>query len=245
MKKTALILWFKEIDSENINLVGQKGVGLAEMREFGLSVPNGFCLTSFVYSQFLKNVGLVPKIKVLLGSLNPRDPRSLRACSGKIKKLILSSKIPHEIAQTIMKKYLQLGGFLKEVSVAIRSSPIDERLNVASFLNIKGEANMTEGVKKCWASLFNPENLLKKRNILEEKMGVLVQRMVQPRVSGVIQPKNKKEVAIKASQKLTDQEIADLTKLAKRIRRYYFFPKKIEFAIEKRKIYILKIQPIT
>lgn len=244
MKKTAFVLWFKEIESEDIALIGQKGVGLAEMVEAGLSIPNGFCVTSFAYSQYLKN----------------------------------ARKMPEEMAQAIMKNYLRLGGFFKEALVAVRSSPLDKRLKAASFLNIKGEANVVEAVKKCWAS---------------EKTAVLVQRMVQSRVSGVAfstNPENKKEIVIRAIyglgelavegkvvpdeytvnkntlkilkkeinpqlikvpkpkqnlQKLTDQEIINLAKLAKKIQHHYFFPQEIEFAIEKRKIYILQAQPMT
>lgn len=299
MKKPAFVLWFREIDSEDIEVIGQKGVGLAEMMEAGISIPNGFCVTPFAYSQFLKNTGLVPRVKVLLQGIDPRDPRSLGACSQRIEKLIFSSKIPEEITQAIMKNYLRLGGFLREALVAVRSSPVDERLNVASFLNIKGEANVVESVKKCWASLFEPENLLKKKGLLKERTAILVQRMIQSRVSGVAlstNPENKKEIIIRAIyglgelaaegkvvpdeyrvskdrfrilkkeinfqpvrliksnkktrvpkgkqnlQKLTDQEIINLAKLAKKIQHHYFFPQEIEFAIEKRKIYILQTQ---
>lgn len=299
MKKPGFVLWFREIDSEDLEVVGQKGVGLAEMMEAGISIPNGFCVTPFAYSQFLKNTGLVPRVKVLLQGIDPRDPRSLGACSQRIEKLIFSSKIPEEITQAIMKNYLRLGGFLREALVAVRSSPVDEKLNVASFLNIKGEANVVESVKKCWASLFKPENLLKKKGLLEEKTAVLVQRMIQSRVSGVAlstNPENKKEIVIRAIyglgelaaegkvmpdeyrvsrdrfrilkkeinfqpvrliksnkktrvpkgkqnlQKLTDKEIINLAKLAKKIQHHYFFPQEIEFAIEKRKIYILQTQ---
>lgn len=305
MKKTALVLWFREIDPEDVDLVGQKGIGLAEMIGADLALPNGFCVTSFAYSQFLKNTSLIPKIKGLLQGLDSRDPRSLGACSKEIKKLISSSTIPEEIAKAVMSNYLRLGGFLREVLVAVRTSPMDERLNTISLLNIKGEANLVESVKKCWSSLFEPENLLKKKNLLKEKTGILVQQMIQSRASGVIfstDLENKREIVIRAIyglgelavqgrvipdeyrvdkntlevlkkeinpqpvrlfkvgtsnkqtkvpkgkqnlQKLTDQEIIQLAKLAKKIQQLYFFPQEIEYALEKRTIYILQTQPMT
>ncbi|MBL7150344.1 phosphoenolpyruvate synthase [Candidatus Microgenomates bacterium] len=302
--KKNYISWFREVDSKNAKLVGQKAAGLAEMMEVGISIPNGFCIASAAYFQFLKNANLILKIKGLLQGVDSRDPRSLSACSQEIKRLIFSSKVPEEIGQQIMKNYLKLGGFFKEALVAVRSSPLDEKLKMTSFLNMKGEANVVEAVKKCWASLFDPENLLKNKDLLEEKTIVLIQRMIQSRVSGVMfstNPNNKKEIIVKAIyglgelavdgkvspdeyiinkdtfeildkavnsqpvrliksgtsnkqtkvptskqglQKLTDREIINLAKLAKKIQRHYFFPQEIEFAIEKRKIYILETEPI-
>ncbi len=244
-QKKPFIFWFKDIDYEEIGLVGQKGVGLAEMMNLGLSIPNGFCLTSLAHSHFLKHTSLVPKIRLALGSLDFNNPRQLDSCSLKIRKMIFASPMPKQMAQIIMKKYLQLGGIFKEPVVAVRSSLVNEKLKAASFIDIKGEANVVEAVKKCWASLYHPENLRKRKNILVEQIAVLIQKMLQPRVIGSISPKNKKEVTIKPIARLSKQEIAELKKLAKKIRRYYFFPQKIEFAIEKRKIYILKTQSLT
>lgn len=304
MRDSPFVLWFKEIDPEERELVGLKGAGLGRMAASGFPIPNGFCVTSQVFLQFLKKTGLILKIKTILGNLDFRDPRSLGDSSQKIKKLISSAKVPEEIAKEIMREYLRLGGFLKEVLVAARSSPTNEGLKTASYLNLKGEANLVEAVKNCWASLFEPENLLKERNLFNEKIAIVVQRMIQSRVSGVIfstDPRNKMEIIIRGIwglgelalkgkvipdeyrvrkrtfkilkkeinpqsvrlikvgssnketkvpkgkqnlQKLTDQEIINLAKLAKKIQDESFFPQEIEFAIEKRKIYILETQPI-
>jgi len=305
MKDNPFILWFKEIDPENKKLIGLKCAGLGKMVASGFPIPNGFCVTSFAYRQFLKRTGLILKIKSILENRDFRDPRNLGDSAQKIKKLFSSTAVPDEIAGVIMKNYLKLGGFLKEALVAARSSTTNEELATSSYLNIKGEANLVEAVRNCWASIFVPENFSKKKNTLEEKMAVLVQRMVQSRVSGVIfstDPDNKKEIIIRAvyglgelaikgavvpdeyhirkktfkiterqvvpqlvqlikvgtsnkqtevpknkqnSQKLTDQEIIQLAKLANKIQHEYYFPQEIEFAIESRKIYILQTRPIT
>ena len=245
MKKTAFLLWFKDIDPEDAHLIGQKGADLAEMIHFGFSVPDGFCVTSSAYSEFLKRRMLIPKIKSLLGSLNFSDPRDLISYSREIKKLILHSRMPEKIARPIMEEYLEIEGLLNKSTVAVRSSPLNESLKATSFLNIRGEANVLENIKNCWASLFNPENLLKNRKILEEKMAVLIQRMLKPRVSGFVYPKNKTELAIKSSPSLNSEETDRVKKLAKKLRHYYFFPQKIEFAIQGKKIYILNIETLT
>jgi pyruvate,water dikinase len=46
-------------------------------------------------------------------------------------------------------------------------------------------------------------------------------------------------------QKVRDEEIVELAKLAKRIEAHYFFPQDIEWAIEKGKIYIVQTRPVT
>ena len=58
------------------------------------------------------------------------------------------------------------------------------------YLNIKGQTNLVESVKDCWASLFTAraifyreENKIKHEVV---KISVIVQKMVQSEVSGVM-----------------------------------------------------------
>jgi len=243
MKKSNFTLWFEQVDPEDVNFVGQKGVRLAEMKNIGLNIPEGFCLTAAAYSHFLQGNNLVLKIRTFLAYLDFRDPRSIHALSQKIKELIKNTEIPSKITKEVIKNYFSLSGLCKEVLVAVRSSPLDEELVVPSFLNIKGEANLIEAIKKCWLSLFDTQNLLKKKNILENQMAVLIQRMLKPQALGTISSQGKKQLMIKSSKKLTTAQTKELKELAKKIRRYFFFPQEIEFALEKNKIYIIKTRP--
>ena len=63
------ILWFEEISIKDVPLVGGKNASLGEMYSKltpkGVSVPNGFALTSTAYWKFLKNTGLEKEIKNL------------------------------------------------------------------------------------------------------------------------------------------------------------------------------------
>ena len=113
------VIWFKQVVEEDIDLVGQKGVGLGEMIRAGASVPNGFCITTEAYSHFLRNEGLILKIRAQLKGVDRRDPRRLHDCWKGVKRLIGVSKIPQPIAQETMKTYLRLGGFLREPFVAV------------------------------------------------------------------------------------------------------------------------------
>lgn len=86
---------------------------------------------------------------------------------------------------------------MKQSLVAIRSSATAEDLPTASFagqqetfLNVKGEANVVEKVKACWASLFEARAIFyreeKKFDHLKVGMAVPVQEMVPAEVSGVM-----------------------------------------------------------
>jgi len=191
------ILWFKEIDKEDIALVGGKGANLGEMASFDIPVPEGFVVTAKAYFDFLKENKLEFKIKDILEKINPQDPQSFSEVSQKIKKLILGGKISSQLAKEIIDSYLKLGGLLKNALVAIRSSATAEDLPTASFagqqasfLNIKGEANVMEKVKECWASLFEPRAIFYRQekgfDHLKVGLAVVVQKMVPAQISGVM-----------------------------------------------------------
>ena len=59
-----------------------------------------------------------------------------------------------------------------------------------TFLNIKGEANILEKVRECWASLFTPRSIyyrnINKVEHSKVKISVVVQKMIQSEVSGVM-----------------------------------------------------------
>src|SRR3989339_455859 len=68
------ILWFEEISIKDVPLVGGKNASLGEMYSKltpkGVSVPNGFALTSTAYWKFLKNTGLEKEIKKAIKGLD-------------------------------------------------------------------------------------------------------------------------------------------------------------------------------
>ncbi|MEK7504157.1 MAG: phosphoenolpyruvate synthase, partial [Patescibacteria group bacterium] len=112
----------------------------------------------------------------------------------KIRKLILTTEIPHRIAMEIMKAYAKLGS---KTAVAVRSSATAEDLPEASFagqndsfLNIVGDANVLMRVRDCWASLFGERSIFyretQKFDHFKVGIAVPVQKMIQSEVSGVM-----------------------------------------------------------
>lgn len=210
------LLWFNQIDKDDLPQVGGKGANLGELTKMGIPVPPGFVVTVKAYFDFLEKGKIKEKIKEILAATNVQNPPELQAASEKIKKIITTTPIPEEIAQTIAKGYLKLGSFwgLKQALVAVRSSATAEDLPDASFagqqetfLNVRGEANVIDKVRRCWASLFTPRAIFyreeKKFDHFQVGIAVPIQKMVQATVSGVmftINPvtNNKQEIVIEA-----------------------------------------------
>ena len=192
--KLPLVIDFKKVDKGDIPLVGGKGANLGEMTKAGFPVPPGFVVTSVSYWKFLADNHLRTKISELLNSLDVRRSDELARVSHQIKEMIIHSPIPEEVSRKIIKSYLELGN---NALVAVRSSATAEDLPDASFagqqdsfLNVVGESNVVDYVRKAWASLFNPRAIFYRvqKNFDHFKVGIAVpvQKMIQSESSGVM-----------------------------------------------------------
>ena len=211
------VLWFDEVDKEDIPLVGGKGANLGEMRKEKFRVPPGLIVTAQAYFHFLDKTKLRPRIKKLLDDLNYTKTTELQQASRNVQKLIINAEIPGEIADAIVDAYLSLPNRQPktkngkrsmisrlydkvspaQVPVAVRSSATAEDLPEASFagqqatfLNVRGEANVVNAVRKAWASLFTARAIFyRNENGYDHfKVGIAVpvQRMVSSEASGVM-----------------------------------------------------------
>jgi len=187
------IVWFNEITKNDIPIVGGKGANLGEMTRFGIPVPPGFVVTASAYFDFLKQTGLIDKIRRLLEPVDVNDSRKLQQTAEEVQQLILKAAMPPKLAQEIEQAYIKLGRGL----VAVRSSATAEDLPEASFagqqrtfLNIEGEKEVVEAVQGCWASLFEARAIFYREELdfdhFKVGIAVPVQRMVQSEASGVM-----------------------------------------------------------
>ncbi|MBU2577849.1 phosphoenolpyruvate synthase [Patescibacteria group bacterium] len=196
-QKNKFVYWFKEINKKDGNLVGGKGANLGEMYNLGIPVPPGFIISSSAYFHFIENSNLFPKIKEYLSETNKNRPETYTAASDKIKRLVNNAPIPKDISFEVLKAYVKLGGVFKNPLVAVRSSATAEDLPDASFagqqrtfLNIKGETQLMESVRECWASLFEARAIFyrEEKGFDHFKVGLAipVQEMVQSVASGIM-----------------------------------------------------------
>jgi pyruvate, water dikinase len=196
-KKQKDILWFQEVNKNDIDLVGGKGANLGEMAAAGFPIPQGFIVTSKAYFDFIEENKLKSKIHQELKKIDLNNPQTINETSEKIKALILSRKISPALAKEIIFNYLKLGGIISHALVAIRSSATAEDLPTASFagqqktfLNIKGEANVLKKVQECWASLFEARAIFYREekgfNHFKVGLAVPIQEMIPAEISGVM-----------------------------------------------------------
>ncbi|MCL5411907.1 MAG: phosphoenolpyruvate synthase [Patescibacteria group bacterium] len=190
------VVWFREVDHEDLSLVGGKGANLGELTKIGIPVPQGFIVTSSAYYRFMEETKLIPRIKMLLKDVKADNSELLAEAAELIKKTIAKEKMPVGIVEEIKSSYRKLCG-KKDFYVAVRSSATSEDSADASFagqqrtyLNIIGEEDVVRAVQGCWASLFEPRAIFyrmeKKYDHFKMGIAVPVQQMVQSEVSGIM-----------------------------------------------------------
>ncbi len=192
-KNTKAVVWFNEVNKNDIPLVGGKGANLGEMTQAGIPVPPGFIVTASAYFDFIEKANLDDKIKSLLDPVDVHNSKQLQEVALKVQKLITDAQMPKETAKAIEHAYNKMGKGL----VAVRSSATAEDLPEASFagqqatfLNIQGEKDVVKAVQDCWASLFGARAIFyrQEQGFEHFKVGIAVpvQRMVQSESSGVM-----------------------------------------------------------
>lgn len=181
-----MIKWFKEIKKSDFELVGGKGYNLSKMYNYGLKVPNGFVITSKAYDIYVNENNLKPKIiENLANNISSLDK------SKAIKALFVKDRM----SDYLISQLKDFFSILDSYRVAVRSSSTMEDLpgmsfagQYSSYLNVTGE-DLIEKVIRCWQSLWN-ERAIDYRNKYNVKAdfshGVVVQEMIDSKVSGVI-----------------------------------------------------------
>jgi pyruvate,water dikinase len=170
------ILWFDEITKDDIPLVGGKNANLGEMYQnlshttsslFAgekIQVPFGFAVTAYSYRYFVEQNALDKKIGEALANLDTRNIKALEEAGRTVRDLIMASEFPQDLSDAIIGAYHDLARRISndgDVDVAVRSSATAEDLPDASFagqqesyLNVRGEHELLESIKKAFASLF-------------------------------------------------------------------------------------------
>jgi len=159
--------WLREVRMADLPEVGGKNASLGEMlgtlSQAGIRVPDGFATTATAYQRFLAANGLEGRIRDRLSALAPEDVAALAKCGAEIRGWIEEAPLPADVESEIRSFYQQLTTKLAgEVSFAVRSSATAEDLPDASFagqqetfLNIRGEGQVLDAIRRVYASLYN------------------------------------------------------------------------------------------
>ena len=169
------VVWFEDETCKDVACAGGKGASLAAMTALGLPVPPGFVIPA----------------STLERSVDAERLRELAAAGDHAgaEGLVAHADPPRE---AILVAYARLG----EGPVAVRSSACAEDSETASyagqqetFLNVSGGDELCRRIVECWASFFSERALFYRgqKGVLDDlRMAVVVQKMVEPKKSGVL-----------------------------------------------------------
>ena len=181
--------------SATLEHVGGKGSSLARLAAAGLPVPPGFHITTTAYRLFVARHGLQEQILAAVSMASPDQPATCDVAAQTIAALFAQHPMPDEVASAIRQAYTRLGG--GDLPVAVRSSATAEDLPDLSFagqqetyLNMHGEAQVLDAVKRCWASLWTARAIgYRIRNHIAAasvSLAVVVQELVPAEAAGIL-----------------------------------------------------------
>ena len=166
------VLAFVEPACLDVALAGGKGASLARMTSLGLPVPPGYVIPADA-----------------LAAAMPDGGAELRELARR-----RDAERAQELRRAVLTAYDELGA--DDVPVAVRSSACAEDSEEASFagqqetyLHVRGGDGVRTRIRDCWASFFSERALFyreQKGSLEDLGMAVVVQRMVQADVAGVL-----------------------------------------------------------
>lgn len=206
-----------ECGFEMAPIVGWKAANLGELAHVAGQdvVPPWFAVTDKAFQETLQ---ASPRSLDILKGKSEENPSTLRAAidsilqradlsvlekSAQIRGLWVGTDLPESLAREVLRFYHELSnqdGALLPM-VALRSSACEEDTETAAragefetYLFVSGEDQVLDYLKRTWSGLWT-ERAIHNRFVLgagwrDAGGGVIVQRMVQSRVSGVLQTVN-------------------------------------------------------
>ncbi|HEY4565706.1 MAG TPA: PEP/pyruvate-binding domain-containing protein [Savagea sp.] len=186
------IVPFSNIRKEDYALVGGKGANIGHLVRSGLPVPDGFCLTTHFYTDWLQTSERLPHLLEALDALQHPTIAAIEPIATRIQDELNALPFPERATREL---HQQLNARSYD-AYAIRSSAVAEDLPSASFagqqdtfLHIQGNETIERYVRACGASLFNTRAILYRmqQGIPHDglRMAILLQQMVVPDVSGI------------------------------------------------------------
>jgi len=187
-------MFFSEIRKKDVPIVGGKNASLGEMytqlTQKGINIPNGFATTADAYKYFLSYNGIDKKIAEIFAKIDLNKLEDVQKAGKLCRNLTMKSKFPDDLRREIIEAYEKLcEEYGEDTDVAVRSSATAEDLPDASFagqhesyLNIKGNENVLEAVKSCYASLFMDRAIAYRRDKGFDQLSIYLSAVIQKMV---------------------------------------------------------------
>lgn len=190
------IAWFADVGIGDRPSVGGKGASLGELTRVGIAVPPGFVVTTRAFELFLSAIEARAPVRARIETCDADNLAAVTALSQELRRRVVEEALPADVEQALLAAHAELCGE-GAVPVAVRSSATTEDAADASFAGLQDTflwvidaADLVARVRECWGSLYSVESITyRRRQALPEAgvaMAVVVQRMVDARVAGVM-----------------------------------------------------------
>jgi len=194
---TGFIYWFEDIRLASRPTVGGKGASLGELTHAGIPVPPGFVVSTDAFETSIRALDPDGSIRRSIVALHGADLARVADVAREIRARIEAAPLPAKVESEIVEAHARLCGADSDAPLAVRSSATSEDSAQASFaglqetlLWVRGVDATLKALRSCWASLYSLESVsYRLRLAIDEAqvaMGVVVQRMVNSRSSGVM-----------------------------------------------------------
>lgn len=220
-----LVLPLAALDRSKLSVGGGKAANLGELIQAGFRVPAGFCITTTAYERLAASAGLDTFLSGL-EAVSREDSAERRETFTAMRTALCQTPLPREVVKAITNCYQMLSAG-SPIPVAVRSSATAEDLPGASFagqqetfLNVIGIEALLAAVQRCFASLWTDRAALYRASLgidpRSVRLAVVVQRMVQAEVAGVLFTANplsgkRREAVIDANPGLGEAVVSGAT----------------------------------
>ena len=186
-----------EITIDNTREVGGKMSRLCEVHNrLLIPIPDGFCLTTKCFNEFLSQGDLFEQIDKTISSIDYNDNEQVQQASQVIQALIISTPIPSLIEKIILDNYEHLTTKHGDVLLSVRSSAVGEDDLHFSFaglhytaLNVS-KVNLIDACFEVLISKYLPQSIIYRyltglRDV-DMPMSIGCMQMINSEVSGVL-----------------------------------------------------------
>lgn len=184
-----------KLSTTDLPLVGGKATALGRLAGAGLPVPQGVCVTTLAYEQYLDTTGLRQRLPLLLERKPFREMRweELWDLGLRIRNLFLNTPLPERLAAEII---AAIPSRLTRTPITVRSSaPMEDSAAASfaglhdSFVNVNGLPAILDRLRLVWASLWSDRALLYRQELgldpAGSAMAVILQELILGDCSGV------------------------------------------------------------
>ncbi|HNN95078.1 MAG TPA: PEP/pyruvate-binding domain-containing protein, partial [Pseudomonadota bacterium] len=200
MAVDSLILHPAEGSHESESFVGGKAAGLLRLHAAGAVVPAWFAVRTEAFLAHLTRAGLsdsgAADSGLMLGQIEGLDLAELERRTAQLRQKIVEAPLDTAISEELRATLPRLG----PGPYAVRSSMVGEDSGSHSFAGqldtylFQSEEDVPQALLRCWASAFTARAVsYRARSGLATslpRMGVVVQRMIRGKTSGVMFTRN-------------------------------------------------------